>query len=217
MALPYIVAPHLEYFNIPLGDFTAERPQFDGFCVGGYIFSQDIEDATSPPRILLLQRSLTDTMGGCWEGPGGAYEPGIDATILDGVVREVLEESGLHVSQIVELVAVDSWLDMRRNNTIVKYSFLVEVHEAMRTGPGEVARPVSYEMIPIRLEATEHQAFDWATEGDIRESLQTDNGRYQLPSPPRGHQAPNILRAFALWEEYQRKRKEEAAEVASLA
>ncbi|KAJ5584804.1 uncharacterized protein N7459_004604 [Penicillium hispanicum] len=214
MALPYTIAPHLEYFNVPLAKFAAARPEFDSFGVGGYIFSQDADlaseaDAPTPPRILLLQRALTDSMGGCWEGPGGASEPGVDVTLLDGVAREVLEESGLHVSRMVELVSADSWLHTRRNGDklrIAKYSFIIEVHEALHDSPGGAPRPVPREEIPVRLEATEHQAFDWATESDVRDSLQAGKGKYQLPLPTTGHQAPNILRAFELWKEYQSRK-----------
>ena len=210
MALPYTIAPHLEYFNVPLADFAAARPEFDSFGVGGYVFSQDTDlavstDTTPPPRVLLLQRALTDTMGGCWEGPGGAVEPDIDATILDSLAREVLEESGLHVSRILELVSADSWLHTRRNGDklrISKYSFLVEVYEAMRAAPGEAPRFVPCAEISVRLEVSEHQAFDWVTEDDVSESIRNGNGKYQLPLPFTGHQGPNILRAFELWKQY---------------
>lgn len=198
----YTVAPHLEYFNVPFADFIAARPEFEGFGIGGYIFSQNTRDPVSLPRILLLQRALTDSMPGCWEGPGGASEPEEDKTLLDGVVREVLEEAGLHVSRIVELVAVDSWAHKRRNGQtirIVKYSFIVDVHESIRESPSGDSNAVYCDEIPVRLDAKEHQAFDWAVEADVRESMKPNSGKYALPLPPTGHQGPNILRAFELY------------------
>lgn len=206
MTLPYTIAPHLEYLNIPFTHFIAARREFDAFAVGGYLFAQP---AGTPPRILLLQRALTDSMPGCWEGPGGAAEPDEDRTLLDGVVREVAEETGLHVSRIVELVAVDVWTHTRRSNgeqiRIAKYSFIVEVHEAMRRENDGPCRAVFMEEMPVMLAATEHQAFDWALEEDVRHSLRTGRGKYQLPLPSMGHQGPNILRAFALFEEQQKR------------
>ncbi|CAL5873048.1 uncharacterized protein PFLUO_LOCUS7317 [Penicillium psychrofluorescens] len=195
----YTVAPHLEYFKQPLAAFTTARPEFDSFGVGAYTFSTcSRQDADHTPHILLLQRARTDSMGGCWEGPGGAYEPEIDATLLDGVVREVLEESGLHVSRIVELVAVDSWLHTRRSDgtkeRIAKYTFIVEVHEAMHQ-----SKAVPYEDMLVRMEASEHQAFEWAVEDDVRLSLTPGQGPYKFPLACIGHQAPNILRAFELF------------------
>lgn len=191
MACPYTLASHLQYFNTPLAEFTAARPEFESFGVGGYIFSHD-ESAT--PRVLLLQRALTDSMPGCWECPGGSYEPGIDGTLLDAVAREVLEETGLHVSRVVELVAVDTWTHTRRNGSkfrIAKYSFIVEVYESVRQSD---TQPVCSEDMPVQLMASEHQAFDWATEEDVRHSLQS--GKYQLPPA-----SPNIFRSFELYRE----------------
>ncbi|KAJ5159400.1 uncharacterized protein N7482_006404 [Penicillium canariense] len=209
MALPYTIAPHLKYFNIPIADFIATRREFDAFGVGGFIFSRAADptsDAGCPPRILLLQRALTDSMPGCWEGPGGAAEPEEDQTLLDGVVREVTEESGLHVSRILELVAVDVWDHTRRNGDkirIAKYSFIVEVHEATAVRSDGSPQPVARDDIPVQLEATEHQAFDWALEEDVRHSQQTGQGKYQLPLPSIGRQGANILRAFELFREQQ--------------
>lgn len=210
MTLPYTIAPHLEYFNVPFAEFTAARREFDAFGVGGYVFSRPAptSDAEFPPRILLLQRALSDSMPGCWEGPGGAAEPDEDTTLLDGVVREVAEETGLHVSRIVELVTVDVWTHTRRNGDqirIAKYSFIVEVHEAMKQVSDGTCQAVSIDDIPVKLEATEHQAFDWALEEDVRYSLRTGQGKYQLPLPSVGHQGPNILRAFALFREQQKR------------
>lgn len=210
MTLPYTIAPHLEYLNIPFTDFIAARREFDAFAVGGYLFAQPATSAAgTPPSILLLQRAMTDSMPGCWEGPGGAAEPDEDRSLLDGLVREVAEETGLRVSRIVELVAVDVWTHTRRSNgeqiRIAKYSFIVEVHEAMKRENDGTCRAVSMEEMPVTLATMEHQAFDWALEEDVRDSLQTGRGKYQLPLPSMGHQGPNILRAFALFEEQQKR------------
>jgi ADP-ribose pyrophosphatase YjhB (NUDIX family) len=205
MAPPYTVAPHLEYFNIPLAEFSASRPEFESFAVGGYIFSEQPStnanvkanaNANTSPRILLIQRAMTDTMSGCWEGPGGAVEPDIDQTLLDGVAREVLEETGLNVSRFVDLVGVDSWQHLRRNGDtlrIAKYSFIIDVYEAK--GP--------YEEIPVRLEPTEHQAFDWALEEEVREVMQSNTGKFQLPFAENWNHGPNLVRAFAWFRKQQ--------------
>jgi ADP-ribose pyrophosphatase YjhB (NUDIX family) len=192
--MSYSVAPHLKYCTIPFADFADARPEFDAFGVGAYIFSG--------ARVLLLQRAFTDSMPGCWEGPGGASEPQSDRTLLDGVVREVLEESGLHVTRVVELVAVDCWEHHRRSGgkiRIAKYSFIVEVRES-RNSLGEQLTTLD---IPVQLAETEHHAFDWATEEEVQLSVQSQ-GREKFPLPLIENQAPKILRAFEL----QRKRSE---------
>ncbi|CAI7665815.1 unnamed protein product [Penicillium glandicola] len=197
--MTYTVAPHLEYFT----DFVAARPEFEGFGVGAYVFSH----ADPTPRVLLLQRALTDSMPGCWEGPGGGCEPKIDKTLLDSLVRETLEECGLHVSHISDLVAVDCWEHYRRSGgriRIAKYSFVVEVQETLRCSAG-TPQPVPTLQIPVQLEPLEHQQFDWAIKEDILLSVRSSNGPYKFPLPLIGHQAPNILRAFELVEERQSK------------
>lgn len=194
MTFPYTVASHLANFSIPSAEFIASRPEFENL-VGGYIFSQDA-DKPSPSRILLLQRALTDSMPGCWEGPGGSHEPDQDGTLLDGVVREVLEETGLHVSRIVELVAVDGWTHKRRDGQFIrvaKYSFIVEVYEALREVSG-VSQVVHCDEIPVVLEIGAHEAFEWAVEEDVRASLQAV-GKFQLTP----HQGPSVIRAFDLF------------------
>ena len=200
MAFPYTVALHLAYFDIPSAEFTASRPEFESFGVGGFIFSQDANATGSeshPPRTLLLRRALTDSMPGCWEGPGGSYEADEDGTLLDGVVREVLEETGLHVSRIVELVSVDGWTHKRREDgrfvRIAKYSFIVEVHEAVREVSG-VPQMIHRDEIPVVLEVDAHDAFEWATEEDVKASLQPGAGGSKL-TPFAG---PNLARAFDL-------------------
>jgi 8-oxo-dGTP pyrophosphatase MutT (NUDIX family) len=203
MAFLYTVAPHLAYFDVPSAEFTASRPEFDSFGVGGFIFFQDANATESesqsapPPRTLLLQRALTDSMPGCWEGPGGSHEPEEDRTLLDGVVREVLEETGLHVSRIVELVSVDGWTHKRREDgrfiRIAKYSFIVEVHEAVCEVSGET-QIINQDSIPVVLEVDAHDAFEWATEEDVQTSLQSGTGAFKF-TPFAG---PNLARAFDL-------------------
>lgn len=190
--MTYTVAPHLNYFAVPLASFMAARPEMEGFGVGACVFSR----ADDPPRVLLLQRAESDTMPGCWEGPGGACEPEKDETLLDSLVRETFEESGLHVSRIVELVAVDCWEHHRRSGDkiqIAKYFFLVEVYENFQPDTRE---PVPTARIPVQLDPTEHQHYDWVTEHSTRISATSSSGPYKFP--PLGHQAPNILRAFEL-------------------
>lgn len=203
--MTFTVAPHLNYFTIPLKDFVAARPEFEGFGVCAYIFSH----ADPAPRILLLQRALTDSMPGCWEGPGGACELDTDKTLFDSLVRETLEESGLHVSHILDLVAVDCWEHHRRSGgkiRIAKYSFVVEVQEALGSSAGK-QQPVPTLQIPVHLEPLEHQKFDWAVKEDVLLSIRSPNGPYRFPLPLVGHQAPNILRAFELVEQRESRKE----------
>ncbi|KAF7720293.1 Uncharacterized protein PECH_003412 [Penicillium ucsense] len=201
MAYPYSVAPHLEYLNVPFGEFAAARREFDAFGVGGYIFAHPAPQAdnSSMPRVLLIQRAMTDSMPGCWEGPGGAAEPHEDRTLLDGVVREVVEETGLHVSRIVELTSVHVWFHARRGIRIAKYNFIVEIHEATRLSPEGTVEIVPAEQIPVELDANEHSAFDWVLEDELQQSLNSNGcGKYNFGPSIIGHTAQDVTRAFSL-------------------
>lgn len=70
-------------------------------------------------RVLLVQRG-TEPMKGRWSIPGGLLEVG--ESLADGVVREVLEETGLHVEP-VELVEL---LDrIYREGGRVRYHYVI--------------------------------------------------------------------------------------------
>lgn len=207
MSFSYTIAPHLEYFNIPIADFRSSRPEFESLAVGAFIFCQHADPAS--PRLLLLQRALTDSMPGCWEGPGGASEPDEDKTLLDGVVREVLEETGLHVSRIVDLVGVDSWTHTNRQTgrkfQVAKYSFIVDVCESVRAMPDGSQQCFAPEQIPVRLEASEHKAFEWAKEKDVHYSIQTGEGRYKFPPAWMNQRLPGVIWCFELYRKHQSK------------
>jgi len=53
------------------------------------------------PHILITQRKADQVLGGYWELPGGKVEP--DETPRDAVVRELLEETGIHAQPIATL------------------------------------------------------------------------------------------------------------------
>ncbi|KAF7596908.1 hypothetical protein BBP40_011953 [Aspergillus hancockii] len=197
--LTFTIPPHLNEYNVPLSTFTTSNPQWTNFVVGGLVFSRSSpekskgdESEEGQPRVLLLQRALTDSLPGYWEGPGGGCED-TDETILAAVAREVVEESGLHVSRIVDLVGIEPW-SKQKNGTmfhVVKFSFLVEVHEADGVfeeddgeKQGEKRVEVEGAVIQrwedrVRLEPSEHSTYEWATEEEVRLSLE-GKGKYKI-------------------------------------
>ncbi|PLN75711.1 hypothetical protein BDW42DRAFT_180206 [Aspergillus taichungensis] len=198
----YTYAPHLAEYNAPLGIFMASKPQYTHFIVGGHIFSHTSSATRQAPSVLLLQRSLSDSYPGCWEGPGGACESS-DASILAGTAREIFEETGLHVSKVVDLIAMDEWVDVKRGTMrrFAKYTFLVEVHEA----DGLVFASGSSCVIKgngcteglrwedrVRVDPTEHQAYAWVAEDELTEVDGCE--RYRSI----GDQARTLLRGFEM-------------------
>ncbi|KAL4995878.1 FAD binding domain-containing protein [Aspergillus recurvatus] len=222
----YTVAPHLEDFAVPFPDFRAANPQYVHFVGGGLIFSrtatkpdnqQGSEKEERSLRVLLLQRSFEDSYGGQWEGPGGSCEPE-DESILDGVAREVLEESGLHVSRFVELAGREEWVKQRpdRVELIAKFTFIVEVHEAKavthaskgreedaglpadKLDDGIVASRLErrWEEM-VKLDPAEHRDFEWVTEEEVREGEEDATGKYKSFA----NMGKTILGAFRLLRE----------------
>lgn len=103
------MAPAVSSFNVPIPDYLAScSSQPDLLVASAAVFrprphSNPNGDGAAP-RILLLQRAATDYAPLGWEVPGGAAEPGRDATVLAAVARELHEESGLAAQCIVGLV-----------------------------------------------------------------------------------------------------------------
>lgn len=174
--------PNLAPFTAPQATFRESYDSTAGLIVGAFIFSYGRSNTTLPsvdagvettsprPRLLLLQRTSGDAYGDRWDFPGGSVEKH-DETIVDAVKREVLEETGLHVSEIVGFVGIHTWVDARPNRDAkrAKFSFTVKVAEEGKAGGPD-----------IKLAQTEHQAFMWATEEDIDASLVGGEGALQF-------------------------------------
>jgi 8-oxo-dGTP pyrophosphatase MutT (NUDIX family) len=180
----------LEPFSAPLKTFQTSYDPAARLVVGAFIFSyahQIMPDARTAaqeadaesqmkPRLLLLHRASADAYGDLWDFPGGSCEES-DGTLLDAVKREVWEETGLRVADVVEFIGLRTWEDSRqgRHRKWAKFSFTVTVAEAKSnvekgiTGPPEV-----------KLAEEEHQAFRWATEEDIQASLEGADGALQF-------------------------------------
>ncbi|KAK1149722.1 hypothetical protein N8T08_005276 [Aspergillus melleus] len=203
--LNYTYSPHLHQYALPLSTFRASNPQHTHFVVGGVIYSSTCQNTTPyppntnnpptnpkstpnpPTRVLLLQRSQHDSLPGFWEGPGGLCEV-TDDSILAGAAREVYEESGLHVSRFVDLIAVDEWTRVKSDEVIraAKFTFLVEVEEAEAVGWEE----------RVKLEQDEHEEFVWATEEEVKYGVEGNGSRLRFV----GDQGKTLLRGFGLFE-----------------
>ncbi|ATY61731.1 NUDIX domain [Cordyceps militaris] len=97
MAAPsydYSFDASLAAFNISKAAFLAAHPHIARIMAAAMVFRP-----SSPPRTLLLCRAATDTYPLKWEVPGGSVDAA-DATILDGVARELFEESGLTATRL---------------------------------------------------------------------------------------------------------------------
>jgi 8-oxo-dGTP pyrophosphatase MutT (NUDIX family) len=130
------------------------------------------------PRILLAQRSSHETLyPNEWEIPGGEAEYGIDQTILETVVREVREETGLRVVEVLrDFEGFEYGSEDRRSK---QYNFLVKVDLKQE-----------YKVI---LDPEEHQAFAWVSKRDMEGE---DGNKFKMTKEMRRC----VMNALEAWE-----------------
>ncbi|KAI9860486.1 MAG: hypothetical protein M1813_006145 [Trichoglossum hirsutum] len=186
---PYI-PEELNSLAISLESWLSSHQEYQILAVGALIFgyrrptSEDAPGDDRQPHLLLIKRSENCTHPGCWEVPGGSVESG-DPTILYAVAREVSEEAGLRLTRFIEQIGGGvRYRSQRRKAKGFKLSFEIEIAEipAYMTIRGslharnndsqmcsdESDKVPSLEDIPISLNPTEHQAYEWVTEEDLK-------------------------------------------------
>ena len=97
-------------------------------------------------KFLLLERALSDSMGGFVGIPSGTVEAGED--LLTALAREVQEETGLIVTSVLEYLGSFNWTSSSGKKTR-HFNFLVDVEGS-----------------EIKLSPTEHQAYYWVALSD---------------------------------------------------
>ena len=164
--------PSLSSFNVPLPDFfSKEASNIDDLAVGGFVFSP------RDGRLLLIRRSIHESAFPLtWEVPGGGAErPPVDLTVLHSIVREVFEETGLHVTHIGRVI--DSVNFMGRTGTRwKKYNFEVQVKDVEG----------------IQLAELEHDEYKWATLEEITQGCEEGGWMSKMMS----QQKESIFQAF---------------------
>ena len=112
-------------------------------CVGALILDQQGR--------LLIQRRAPDRklLPNCWDIIGGHVEPG--ETLIDALAREIREETGWQLAQIITLFHVWEWAD-EQTGIRCECDFLVEV-------AGDLDHPL--------LESGKHTAFRWVGLEDL--------------------------------------------------
>ena len=100
MTPAFIIADSAKSFDVPLGDLRLQYLS-KHLVVGVAIVSLAPNDSSGSQRkLLLLQRAETeDVYPLMYELPGGNTEPD-DTTLLNTVMREAEEETGLSVTKI---------------------------------------------------------------------------------------------------------------------
>ena len=147
----------LSKWNIPFRTFLASHNlPWDGVATGALVF-----DARN--RVLLVQRTASDSMPHLWESPGGAVDAE-DVSILAGCARELREETGLVAARVVRLVTEGNadeaqvFRNSTRTKLIGKYVFEVQAQDTET----------------ISLDEKEHSDFAWASKDEVEQEKMAD-------------------------------------------
>lgn len=171
----YTFSSSLATFAIPVKEYLALHPEFEAIAAGALVFdSQD--------RLLILQRAANDSMPDLWEVPGGACDAD-NESVLNGIAREVWEESGLKVSALGHLVGDGQvFFTRKRQLKVCKFTFAVEVESTEG----------------VKLDPDEHQNYLWVTEDECRSHQVQHEGavfEFKFTTPT---QEATILEGFRL-------------------
>lgn len=143
----FLIPESLSRYQISPSDYIKQcEPHVDRLVAGTIVSHHD--------KILLILRSRHDFGGLCWEIPGGSCDED-DLSILGAAARELWEEAGLCVAEMIDVVD-DKHLWSDDGLVWRKLTFLVEVE---RNGS---------QLLPdVVLDPNEHEDFVWATEEDV--------------------------------------------------
>ncbi len=97
----------------------AKKEGIERFVVGGVIIKHR--------KVLILQRSKNDFMGGVYEIPSGKIEQG--ETIEDALKREIKEETGLDISKILYYISSFDYISGSGKKTR-QFNFWVETENS---------------------------------------------------------------------------------------
>lgn len=130
---------------------THPDPRSSYIATGAIVFDRS---ESHNLRVLLLQRSCSDSMPGRWEIPGGGCDDD-DETILHGVARELREETGIVAVYIGPAIGEGEFFTSRSGKKIRKFTFVIETENN------------AYERSTIKLDPEEHQRHLWASSQEI--------------------------------------------------
>ncbi|TFL03314.1 NUDIX hydrolase domain-like protein [Pterulicium gracile] len=166
-----VIAPSVSQYNIPLADLLSQNGNKRlvvgvAVIVPAAIAHADSAGASTTHKtqnkLLVVQRAVAEeSFAGMYELPGG-HADAIDGdqTLLDAVVRETREETGLEVVEIVGEFKGFEYVAGRSGETTRQFNFVVKVRLG---GEGEG--------LAVRLNPEEHQKYAWVREEKDLEEL----------------------------------------------
>ncbi|KAF4556387.1 Hypothetical protein D9617_1g082640 [Elsinoe fawcettii] len=170
----------LDYIHSPPVSFKSAQPQrTDMLAVRAAIFRM----IKGEPHLLLLQRSESDSLPGCWELPGGGVEDD-DESIKTALYREIKEETGMTAAWIVQEIGPgERWEKVKdgQKRHYMCVTFIVEAEEVelLERGNLQEAKGDETRLDPtteehgtssdglVKLSDAEHQDFVWIKEAEL--------------------------------------------------
>ncbi|KAF6741812.1 NUDIX hydrolase domain-like protein [Ephemerocybe angulata] len=141
------ISPFASAFAVPLEHMQALNPS-KRLVVGVAIATSSsllTPNPTSSKRLLIVRRAASESdFAGLYELPGGGSEPE-DNNLIDTVVRETIEETGLKVTEV--LGTFEGFEYETKGGKSVQFNFLVRVNE----GKGAA----------VKLNPEEHDTYAW--------------------------------------------------------
>ncbi|KAJ2913701.1 hypothetical protein MD484_g6712, partial [Candolleomyces efflorescens] len=131
-------------FDVPLDALQARHPR-KRLVVGVAVLKPArSDDGSRECQVLVVRRvSSEDEFPNAWELPGGGAENDTVKTILDTVVRETFEETGLKVTSITKRIQGFEYSTSKGD--AIQFNFLVEVEEP----------------VEVKLNPEEHDDYAW--------------------------------------------------------
>ncbi|KAK3983996.1 hypothetical protein QBC44DRAFT_28932 [Cladorrhinum sp. PSN332] len=165
-AVPVDKLVNLQPLNASADEFRKLKPSasgraYDKVVVGAAIFKNAGTTKTAPPQVLLLKRFANeDYYPNVFELPSGKVDPD-DATIKHALFREVHEETGLDVTEILAelepmIYSTEKTVVNDAGDKVLISKSAIQLNYVVAASDGEV-----------KLAAHEHSESLWAVEGDL--------------------------------------------------
>ena len=135
--------------NDPILDTKIEDlPPGVRYVATGAIFRVQ-SNTTQSPQLLTVKRAADEkAFPDHWELPGGKVDPG--ETIREGLVREIFEETGLVVADVIGKLSEVRWTSPK-GQAWLQYTYVVTVRQP----------------VEVRLDPVEHGEWRWSFEEDV--------------------------------------------------
>jgi len=159
----------LERFALSPAIYLATNPTLSGVIVSGVVvheFSGPCTNDTAVNRVLVVQRAATDGFPLLWETPGGGVD-GDDESILTALQRELMEETGLVLTGVVDVLDEGTEWEVNDGARWRKVTFLVTVRDQNELHGDSNEDNVAGKDLNVILNGDEHSDYVWASKDEI--------------------------------------------------